>query len=91
MKKEPHLKAAIAGRPQFTSNYESILQDLNISPIVTLSRGELEHCDLLILPGGGDITPAFFGQKNKEGFKNTFRLKHWICLFGNLFHDAVVV
>lgn len=69
MKKEPHLKAAIAGRPQFTSNYESILQDLNISPIVTLSHGELEHCDLLILPGGGDITPAFFGQKNK-GSKN---------------------
>lgn len=65
MKNISALKAAIAGRPQFTLNYEFILHSLGVSPKVTLSRGELEQCDLLILPGGGDITPAFFGQKNK--------------------------
>ncbi len=27
--------------------------------------GEVISCDALILPGGGDITPAFFGEKNK--------------------------
>lgn len=69
MKNISALKAAIAGRPQFTSNYEFILHSLGVSPRVTLSLGELEQCDLLILPGGGDITPAFFGQKNK-GSKN---------------------
>ncbi|MGN0634425.1 MAG: MATE family efflux transporter [Oscillospiraceae bacterium] len=33
------------------------------------------------LSGPGIYGAQFFGQNNKEGFKNTFRLKHWICLF----------
>ena len=69
MKKQSDLQVAIAGRPQFTHNYEFILRTLGVSPKVTLSLGELESCEFLILPGGGDITPAFFGQKNK-GSKN---------------------
>ena len=57
--------AAIAGRNQFTKNYEDALHSFGIQTQTGLSLGELKSCDALILPGGGDITPAFFGQKNK--------------------------
>ena len=29
------------------------------------NRSFLSGCDALILPGGGDITPAFFGERNR--------------------------
>ncbi len=58
-------KIAILGRPKYTTNYEHFLQNHSFEPVVTLNPGEVTGCDGLILPGGGDITPAFFGQKNK--------------------------
>ena len=69
MKQYPYLNAAIAGRTQFTQNYEKALQCFGVNTHTGLSMGNLKSCDVLILPGGGDITPAFFGQKNK-GSKN---------------------
>lgn len=65
MKNYSDLKAAIVGRAQFTSNYEASLRSFNVDAQTILSTGELQKYDLLLLPGGGDITPAFFGQKNK--------------------------
>lgn len=65
MKKYSDLKAAIVGRTQFTPNYEAALSSFHVNAQTVLSTGELQKYDLLILPGGGDITPAFFGQKNK--------------------------
>ena len=59
-----HPCIAIAGRLKSTDNYENALNRLSIPYITTLSLNELYHCAGLILPGGGDITPAFFGQKN---------------------------
>lgn len=58
-------KIAILGRPKYTTNYERFLSENSFVPLVTLNPGEAAACDGLILPGGGDITPAFFGQKNK--------------------------
>lgn len=58
-------KIAILGRPKYTTNYERFLREHSFEPVVTLNPGEVTGCDGLILPGGGDITPAFFGQKNK--------------------------
>lgn len=58
-------KIAILGRSKFTANYERFLSENSFNPVVTLNPGEAAACDGLILPGGGDITPAFFGQKNK--------------------------
>lgn len=55
---------AVFGRPQKTANYERALGSLHIPYLVTLSPGDLDRCSALLLPGGGDITPAFFGQKN---------------------------
>ncbi len=62
MKKAP--KIAIAGRLQDTHNYEKAMNRLEIPYKTSLSLSEIRSCDGLLLPGGGDITPAFFGQKN---------------------------
>lgn len=58
-------KIAILGRQKFTSNYEAFLLRNGFAPITTLNPGEAASCDGLLLPGGGDITPAFWGSLNK--------------------------
>lgn len=55
---------AILGRSLHTANYEKAFEHLNIPTITTLSISKLSGCDGLLLLDGGDITPAFFGQKN---------------------------
>ncbi|MDE7017324.1 MAG: gamma-glutamyl-gamma-aminobutyrate hydrolase family protein, partial [Lachnospiraceae bacterium] len=58
------LSIAIAGRTPDTLNYENALQQLNVSTVTSLDPEHCINCDGLLLPGGGDITPAFFGQQN---------------------------
>lgn len=55
---------AIAGRTPDTANYEKALQSLGAQTITTLDPEQCVNCNGLLLPGGGDITPAFFGQHN---------------------------
>ena len=55
---------AIVGRSKDTHNYENALRTLGVSFITTLDLREAEQATHLLLPGGGDITPAFFGQNN---------------------------
>lgn len=52
----------IAGRPEDTQNYEKALMKLGIPFLVSLNADHAESATHLLLPGGGDITPAFFGQ-----------------------------
>ncbi len=59
------MKIAIAGKKATTENYVRYLTSADLQPIVTLNLGEIAACDALILPGGGDITPAFFGERNR--------------------------
>ena len=54
----------IAGRRESTGRYEKALGDIGVPSITTLSASAAASCSALLLPGGGDITPAFFGQKN---------------------------
>lgn len=58
------MKIAILGRKEYTDHYENFISQMPASPIVTLNPAALADCDALLLPGGGDITPAFFGEKN---------------------------
>lgn len=58
------MRIAIIGRTADTENYVRYVKDASIEPIVTLNMKEAACCDGLILPGGGDITPAFFGERN---------------------------
>lgn len=55
---------AIVGRADAVYNYESALRRLEIPYITTLTVEEASLAGRLLLPGGGDITPAFFGQHN---------------------------
>lgn len=64
-----NLNIAITGRSKDTANYENALRSMGISSLTTMDLGRLSDFDALLLPGGGDITPAFFGQKN-QGSKN---------------------
>lgn len=63
------MKIAIAGRPSETTNYVRYVSSLGATPVVSLETDRLDDCDGLLLPGGGDITPAFFGEKN-HGSRN---------------------
>lgn len=63
------MRIAIAGKKAETGNYVNYVKSIGADPVVTLSMGDIVHCDGLILPGGGDITPAFFGEKN-HGSRN---------------------
>lgn len=58
------MKIAIAGKKADTENYVRYVMSAGLEPLVTLNSGDIACCDALLLPGGGDITPAFFGEKN---------------------------
>lgn len=58
------MKAAIVGRKPDTDNYTKYVLRQGHTPVVTLNIDDMAECDCLLLPGGGDITPAFFGEKN---------------------------
>lgn len=56
---------AILGRSRDTINYENALRRLKLSCFTTLDPETAAAASHLLLPGGGDITPAFFGQQNR--------------------------
>ena len=63
------MKIAILGRKKDTVNYEKYVARLSATPLSTLNPADLSTCNAMILPGGGDITPAFFGEHN-NGSRN---------------------
>ncbi|MDR0963346.1 MAG: gamma-glutamyl-gamma-aminobutyrate hydrolase family protein [Clostridium sp.] len=63
------MKIAIVGRKQLTPNYERYARQMKTIPVTTLSMGVILSCDVVLLPGGGDIAPAFFGQRD-QGSRN---------------------
>lgn len=60
---QPRIKIGIAGRKGNTTNYENACLRLGLTPCTSLSISVLSTCDALILPGGSDITPGFYGQE----------------------------
>lgn len=62
-------KIVIIGRNKATVNYENALHTMGADCLTTMDLGRITEFDGLLLPGGGDITPAFFGRKN-QGSKN---------------------
>ncbi len=63
------MKIAIVGRKPDTVNYVRYVKSCGHTPVVTVDPQELTRCQCMLLPGGGDITPAFFGEKN-HGSRN---------------------
>lgn len=56
---------AILGKNPDTKNYEAAFGRLGVPCQSLLSPEKAAEKSHLLLPGGGDITPAFFGQKNR--------------------------
>lgn len=63
------IKIAIAGTATDTINYVNYVASAQATPVVTLELETINGCDGLLLPGGGDITPAFYGEQN-HGSRN---------------------
>ena len=59
------MKVGIVGRKKDTGNYEAFLDRHQVPYLTSLSVCDLSACQGLIFPGGGDITPAFFGEKDR--------------------------
>lgn len=58
------MKVALAGKPEQVKNYAAALQGVGLEPVITLRPEEAVLCGGLVLPGGGDVDPAFYGQEN---------------------------
>lgn len=63
------MRIAILGREADAVNYVRYVRSEGAVPLVTLEAADVSGCDGLLLPGGGDITPAFFGELN-HGSRN---------------------
>jgi len=61
---EVNMRIGIIGRTKDTKNYEKYFAGIPAEPLTTLSLGTLPSFDWVVLPGGGDITPAFFGERD---------------------------
>lgn len=59
------MKVLIAGIPENTRNYERALSFCRVSSETDLYPAELSSYDKLLLPGGGDLHPSWFGQKDQ--------------------------
>ncbi len=57
--------AAIAGYEKNVPNYIAALEAAGIRPLVTLDPETAARCGGLLLPGGGDIDPARFGEEDR--------------------------
>lgn len=64
------IKVLIAGYPHLTENYQAAIRGIGCTPIVSLlpkqavSTSSIAPYDGLLLPGGSDIEPSFFGEEN---------------------------
>ena len=59
------MMVGIVGRKKDTGNYEAFLDRHKVPYMTSLSISDLDACESLIFPGGGDITPAFFGERDR--------------------------
>lgn len=60
-------KVLIAGIPEEVENYVFALENAGLQPVVSTQLPTVEalaELSALLLPGGGDIDPSFFGQEN---------------------------
>ena len=59
------MRIGIVGRKKDTGNYEAFLERHGAEHLTSLAISDLAACQGLLFPGGGDITPAFFGERDR--------------------------
>ena len=57
-------KIYIYGDKEKRRNYVDALEASGAQAVVSLDPRDSEHCDALLLPGGADMDPDFYGQEN---------------------------
>ena len=63
-----HILREIIGRAKDTVIYQTAYRQLEVNCFTTLNRQDASAATHLLLPGGGDITPALFGQTNHGSY-----------------------
>lgn len=58
------MRVALAAQPNKGINYANALQGVGLEWVITLNPEEEAFCQGLLLPGGGDVDPALYGQEN---------------------------
>ena len=58
------IKVLIAGPKGEFINYVRAVEAAGGVPVLSTDVRDAENCDALLLPGGGDISPCCYGQKN---------------------------
>lgn len=60
------MKVLIAGKNEESlANYKDALQALGVPFVVSLDVRDAEGCSHLVLPGGADVDPSYFGEENE--------------------------
>lgn len=59
------MRIALAGKEEYVKNYAAALRGVGLEPVVTLAPTAVSACAGLLLPGGGDVEPALYGQENR--------------------------
>lgn len=59
------MKILIAGTAEKTENYQDALRELGANFVCSLTLDEIDTFDGLLLPGGADVDPSFFGAENE--------------------------
>lgn len=54
----------LRGDAEKLRNYTAALASVGVESAVSMDLSLAEHCDGLLLPGGADVDPVHFGQKN---------------------------
>ena len=57
------MKKVAFASDKYLENYIDVLRENDIEAIVTLDVSQALECDGLLLPGGGDIDPAYFNEE----------------------------
>lgn len=63
------MRILIAGKDEDTKNYQAALMACGVSFDVRLEDIDYSLYDRLLLPGGGDIAPEFYGQENAGSYR----------------------
>lgn len=57
-------KVFMRAEPDTYLNYSAALEACGVEPVVSMDLSDAEGCDGLLVPGGADVNPALYGQKN---------------------------
>ena len=63
------MKILVPCKPENFTNYKNALINSGLEPVNALAAFDVSEYAGLVLPGGGDIDPAYFHEQNK-GSKN---------------------